>query len=308
MKMKKTFSKRIRNVLIAAVLITVVLAVAANALDTDIPGVIVKTVIRPLRSGAQALTNAAEDVYSYMFRYESLVAENKALKERIAQMEDDARTADALKRENERLRDSQNLTKANTDYVLLDTYIIGWNPTDWSSSFTIDKGSFSGVEEGMCVITANGEVVGLVVEAGPNYAEVKTVLDSSLEISAVIAASGYSGMVQGAYATGEEGMLRMNYLPSNSIIRNNDQVVTAGSTVYPKDLILGYVVDAGYDETGVAKFAILEPAADFGALEQVFVLTEYGVEIPEKPEEAVPETTAPPEETSAPTAPAAPEE
>lgn len=296
--MKKTFSKRIRNVLIAAVLISVVLALAANALDTDVPGLIVKTVIRPLRSGAQALTNLAEDAYSYMFRYESLVAENKALKEQIAQMEDDARTADALKRENERLRNTQNLTKANTDYVLLDTYIIGWDPTDWSSSFTIDKGSLSGVEEGMCVITDNGEVVGLVVEVGPNYAEVKTILDSSLEISSVIAASGYSGMVQGAYATGEEGMLRMNYLPSNSIIRNNDQVVTAGSTVYPKDLILGYVVDAGYDETGVAKFAILEPAADFGSLEQVFVLTEYGVELPEKPEETVPETTAPAEETT----------
>ena len=42
--------------------------------------------------------------------------------------------------------------------------------------------------------------------------------------------------------------------------------------------ILGIVVDAGFDETGVAKFAILEPAADFGALEQVFVLTSYATE------------------------------
>ena len=42
--------------------------------------------------------------------------------------------------------------------------------------------------------------------------------------------------------------------------------------------ILGIVVDAGFDETGVAKFAILEPAADFGALEQVFVLTSYAAE------------------------------
>jgi rod shape-determining protein MreC len=142
----------------------------------------------------------------------------------------------------------------------------------------MNKGSGSGVETGMCVITDNGEVVGLVVEVGPNYAEVKTVLDSSLEISATIATSGYSGMVQGGYATGNDGMLRMNYLTSDSVIRNNDQVVTSGSTVYPRDLILGYVVDAGFDETGVAKFAILEPAADFGSLEQVFVVTQFGVE------------------------------
>jgi rod shape-determining protein MreC len=82
-------------------------------------------------------------------------------------------------------------------------------------------------------------------------------------------------MVQGNYVEGREDMLRMNYLPSNAVIRNNDQVVTSGSTVYPRDLILGYVVDADFDDTGVAKFALLKPAADINTLEQVFVLTDY---------------------------------
>lgn len=303
--MRSIFSKRVRRVLIAAVLLSVALGVTAGILKTDIPGLVVKTVIQPLRSGAQALTNQAEQMYSYMFRYESLLAENQALKEKISQMENDARTADALKRENERLRELMELLKSNTDYKVVDAYIIGWDPTDWASSFTMDKGSLAGIEAGMCVITSTGEVVGLVNEVGPNYAEVKTVLDSSLEISSVIASSGYSGMVQGGYATGNDGMLRMNYLPSDSVIRNNDQVVSAGSTVYPKDLILGYVVDAGFDETGVAKFAILEPAADFGALEQVFVLTQYGVEIPEEtvPVETLPPLTEAPEESTAPAEP-----
>ena len=276
--MKQIFSKRVRRMLIAAVLVSVILAIAAGALKTDIPGLIVQTVIQPARAGAQALTNQAQQMYSYMFRYESLLAENQALKEKIAQMEDNARTADALKREVARLQAALELKKVNPDYKMIDAYVIGWDPTDWSSSFTMDQGSIAGVEKGQCVITANGEVVGLVVEVGPTWATVRTVLDSALEISASIATSGYSGMVQGGYATGNDGMLRMNYLPSDSVIRNNDQVVTAGSTVYPRDLILGYVVDAGFDETGVAKFAILEPAADFGALEQVFVLTAYETE------------------------------
>ena len=34
-------------------------------------------------------------------------------------------------------------------------------------------------------------------------------------------------------------------------------MVTAGSTLYPRDLILGYVADAGFDESGVAKYALL---------------------------------------------------
>jgi rod shape-determining protein MreC len=52
-------------------------------------------------------------------------------------------------------------------------------------------------------------------------------------------------------------------------------VVTAGSTVYPRGLILGRIIDAGKNDTGVAKYAILEPAADIDRMEQVFVLTQF---------------------------------
>ena len=100
-------------------------------------------------------------------------------------------------------------------------------------------------------------------------------LDSSLKINATIASSGYNGMVQGGYSTGLEGLLRMDYLPSSAVIRNKDQVVTAGSTIYPRNLVVGYVVDAGFDDIGVAKYALLEPAAQVGSLEQVFIVTEY---------------------------------
>ena len=276
--MKQIFTKRVRNVLIAAVLLTIVLSIAAGALGFTLPDVAVKTVLQPLRSGAQALTRQAEGIYSYLFRYEALEERVQQLEAENAQLREEVRAAAALSREVERLTAALDLKSQREDYVLLDAYIIGWPSGDWSEVCTINKGSLAGVQVDQCVITANGEVVGLVTEVGPNYAVVKSVLDSSLEISATIAASGYNGMVQGGYATGEEGYLRMNYLPSDSVICNNDQVVTAGSTLYPRDLVLGNVVDAGFDETGVAKYAILEPAADFGSLEQVFVLTSYATE------------------------------
>jgi len=58
-------------------------------------------------------------------------------------------------------------------------------------------------------------------------------------------------------------------------VLSNDQVVTAGSTIYPRNLILGHVVDAGFTESGVAMYALLKPAADISRLEQVFILTEF---------------------------------
>ena len=214
--MKRFFSNKVRTVILLALILTVVLAVMGSALNINFPNLMVKSVLTPLRSGLNTLTGYAEQLYSYMFRYESLLAENEELKERIARMEDDARTADALLRENERLRQQMDLLTVRTDFTTVDAYIISWDSTEWTSSFTINRGAGAGVEEGMCVITANGEVVGLITEVGPNYAQVKSVLDSSLEISATIASSGYNGMVQGGYAIGEEGMLHMNYLPSSA--------------------------------------------------------------------------------------------
>ena len=276
--MKQIFSKRVRRVLIAAVLVTIVLSIAAGTLGFRLPDITVQTVLQPLRSGAQALTRQAEGIYSYLFRYEALEEQVKMLEAENAQLREEVRAAAALTREVERLTAALGLKIQREDFVLLDAYIIGWDSGDWSEECTINKGSVAGVQLNQCVVTANGEVVGLVTEVGPNYAVVKTVLDSSLEISATVATSGYNGMVQGGYATGEEGYLRMNYLPSDAVICNHDQVVTAGSTLYPRDLVLGSVVDAGFDETGVAKYAILEPAADFGSMEQIFVLTSYATE------------------------------
>ena len=213
-----------------------------------------------------------------MVNYESLAAENEALKARIADMEDEARQADSYQRENQRLRLLLDLTSTHEDYELVDAYVIAWSSTDWSSTVTVNKGTKAGIELDMCAITANGEVVGLVTEVGPNYAVVKTVLDSTLEISSIIASSGYNGMVKGGYYYNNINHLIMDYLPSAAIIRNKDQVVTSGSTVYPRNLIVGSVVDAGFDDTGVAKFAVLEPAAEIDSLEQIFILTNYTTE------------------------------
>ncbi len=273
--MRNLFSTRVKIILVIAVLLTVGLAILSGLTGETIPEMLVEGITSPFRAAATSLTNTAEKYYGYMFRYEALEAENEVLAARIAEMEDVARQADATARENERLRAMNNLLAVHEDYKTVDAYIIGWSSTDWENTFTINRGTNAGIHENMCAITANGEVVGLVTAAGPNYAVVTTVLDSTLEISGTISASGYNGMVKGGYTSGTESLLRMNYLPSAAIIRNKDQVVTSGSTVYPRGLIMGTVVDAGFEQTGVAKYALLAPAADIDSLEQVFIITEY---------------------------------
>ena len=273
--MRHLISTKVKVILILAVLLAAGLTIFSGVSNQNIFSNVTQSVLTPLRSGVNSMAEQAEKYYGYMFAYESLVAENAELKSQLAQMQDEARLADSVERENQRLRALLALNTTHEDYKEVDAYIISRSSTDWTSTFTVNRGSDSGIAVDMCAITENGEVIGLVTEVGSNYAVIKTVLDSTLEISAIISESGYDGMVSGGYAQGMGHFLQMDYLPSSAIIKNKDQVVTSGSTVYPRGLILGHVVDADFDDTGVAKYAILRPAADFDVLEQVFILTEY---------------------------------
>lgn len=273
--MKKHLSVRVKTILVLAVVLAVATAISSALFGTTWLGKTVQTVLTPIRSGVSAITRQVERYYNYIFGYEELEAKNAYLEQRIMQIEDEIRSADSLQRDNARLRELLHLTDAHPDYQLCDAYIISWDSSNWKSTFTIGKGTNSGLAKGMVAITEYGQVVGLITDIGPNWARITTILDSSLEISASIASSGHTGVVQGAYNSGFAGKLRMNYLPSDAVLRNNDQVVTTGSSVYPKDLILGYIEDASFDETGVAKYAMLRPAADFDRLEQIFIVTQY---------------------------------
>lgn len=273
--MKHFFSTRIRVVLVVTLLLAGILAVVGNLTGLGFPSMVVKGILTPLRTGVSRLTDQAENLYSYIFEHDSLLEANAKLKQQLAEIEDDARNADAIARENARLRKLLDLKQSDEDYKFVDGYIIAWSSNDWSNTITINRGSNAGIQKDMCAVTANGQLVGLVSEVGPNYAVIKTVLDSTIEISATVAGAGYNGMVKGGYSTESPDKLRMNYLPSTATIHIHDQVVTTGSTVYPRNLILGYVIDAGFDDSGVSKFALLQPAAEIGSLEQVFVVTDY---------------------------------
>lgn len=262
-------------IVVLALILAIVTAISSGLFGTTWAEKAVQTVLTPIRSGFSSISRQIERYYNYVFAYEALEAKNEYLEQRIMEIENQVRSADALERENAYLRELLNLSKLHDDYHYCDAYIVSWDSSNWKSTFTIGKGTNAGLETGMVAVTQYGQVVGTISEIGTNWAVVTTILDTSLEIRASIASSGHIGVVQGAYSSGEVGKLRMTYLPSEAVLRNNDQVVTTGSSVYPKDLIIGYVIDAGYDETGVAKYALLNPAADFDTLEQIYIITDF---------------------------------
>ena len=109
--MKHFFSTKVKAVLIIAVLLSAGLAITSNLLGKSIPDLLVQGVLTPLRSGVSSLTLQAERLYDYIYHYETLEAENSQLKEQLSEIEDAARQADSISRENNRLRKLLELQK-----------------------------------------------------------------------------------------------------------------------------------------------------------------------------------------------------
>ena len=77
--MKHFFTSRIRVVLVIAVLLAIILAVVSSLTGLTLPQTVVQGVLTPFRAGVSKLTDQAQQLYDYMFRFETISAENAAL-------------------------------------------------------------------------------------------------------------------------------------------------------------------------------------------------------------------------------------
>ena len=275
---KRFWTKQVKILLSVAAVLAVLVTLGAALRQGASAGFgqnLVSSLLMPVRSGIRALDSGIVKIYDYIYRYETLQAENDALREKLAEAEAAVSMAESYRRENQRLRELLQLEQENEDFTVVAAHIIARDTSVWNSRITVDKGENAGLAAGMCAITSTGQVVGLVTECGTNWASISTVYDISVSISGEISATGHSGVVQATRADAGKSVLQMRYLPTAAQLKNGERVVTSGSASYPRGLLLGTVSGTGQDETGISKYATLETELELGALEQIFVLTDY---------------------------------
>ena len=218
-----------------------------------------------------------EDLKAALTELEELRAENAALKAEIAGMEALVRESQGMESENERLRSLLELKRSHMDYTLLDASIISWGSSNWSSTFDLDKGSFSGVETGDCVITENGEVVGVVTETGLYSCSVRTLIDPQSAMGAILHSSGLTAVAEGDFALMREGKLKLTYVFENAGLEQGDTVLTSGAGgVFPAGLVVGKISGASWEESGYGQVGVVIPSAELQTLSQVFLILDYG--------------------------------
>ena len=151
--------------------------------------------------------------------------------------------------------------------------------TNWTSSLTLNIGTDHGVEVNDCVIDETYALVGVVSEVGLNWCTVLTIVDTDTSLGAQVFRTKDLGLAVGDFSLMRENRLRLDYLPADCQLLGGDLVVTSGlGGYYPSGLSVGTVEEVQLSDSGAASYAVLEPAADFDSLVEVFVIKSFDIQ------------------------------
>ena len=99
----------------------------------------------------------------------------------------------SLEKEIQELKDTLELNKTLTEYTPVNATILSRNKSYWFNTITIDKGSNSGIEKNMAVITKNG-LIGKISKVSKTSSEVKLITsdDINFKVSVAIKTNGFA--------------------------------------------------------------------------------------------------------------------
>ena len=227
----------------------------------------------PMQKGINTIGVWLSDLTDYFETLLELKEENKTLKEQIDALTLERNSLQQQQSELERLQALYKLDQNYSDYEKIGARVIANNGSNWFNSFTIDKGSNDGIKTDMNVIAGSG-LVGIVTEVGPNWAEVRSIIDDESKISAMMLSTSDNCIVNGDLKLMNDGRIRFERLPNTGKeIAAGEYVVTSAiSSRYVLGILIGYVDSIEEDSNNLTCSGYLTPAVDFQHLQEVLVI------------------------------------
>ena len=234
------------------------------------------TVITPAHGAVSSIGRWFSGITSYFGNVKSLRSENESLKSENNSLQKKISDMQGLQKENDKLRKMLELKEKSVDISMLAATVSAKDPSNWYSSFTINKGDRDGVKKNQPIVDADRNLVGQISEVGENWAKVITILDPQSSVGVMIKRSKEIGILEGDSNLRYEGKCRLGYIARDTDVQNGDFLETSGlGGIFPRGLVIGRVVEI-YDENAtMSKAATVEPLASIGKVNEVFVVTSY---------------------------------
>jgi len=276
---RDVFEKKWVAILLASIFLCLVMVIWSALSPSHASPVtnLVNILMTPIQDGVSWVTNGAKSVVEHYTKYEELEAENQELRKELADTRGALRDADQAVLENEQLRAALGMKAKNRSYEMESAEIIARSNDTWSRSFTIDKGTLSGVQIDNCVVTVDG-LVGYVSEVGTNWAMVTTIVDTSSQLSAIASRTREVATAEGSFELMGQNALKLTYLDKETKIVQGDMVETSGyGGIFPKGLVIGSVGEVKLETHGASKYAIVTPAVDLQKITRVLIIKSFEI-------------------------------
>jgi len=277
--MKRFFTKTGIWLLAGAALIAVVLCIiSALGSGTSLLHNALGVIASPFRAAGSAVVEWVGGIGDHFASIEELQAENEALRQDNARLQEELRRASPAAEENKRFRELLDLRAQRSDLVFEAARITQRDVSNWSSTLVLNRGSRHGVSESDCAVDCYGNLVGVVTEVGLNWCRLTTILDTGSQLGAMVFRTEETAIAAGDLSLMTEGKLKLSYLPDSSTLIKGDLVVTSGlGGYYPSGLPIGSVEEVRTDDGGLARYAVLTPRCDPDALTDLYIITDFDV-------------------------------
>lgn len=276
--MRRLYEHKLAVFLITATIVLgIIIAVfASRDRDTSVIESVGGAVVTPAQSTVSETGGFFSKLFGYFGNVEKLKDENALLKNENTNLQKHIKDMERFEKENEKLRKMLDLREKQTKIDMVAASVVAKDPSNWYSTFTINRGEKNGIKRNQAVVNSNRELIGQILRTGDNWAEVITILDSQFSAGIEIKRSNEIGILEGDANLRYSGLCRLGYIARDTDVVEGDFVETSGlGGVFPKGLLIGTVTEVYEENATMSKAAKIEPLADIAKVKDLFVITHY---------------------------------
>ena len=261
---------------IAVFLVGIMAYAGANGRLTAAPQELLSVAAAPFQKAAAVVSGNAAALWEKYTNIDAVMEENETLRTENAELRRQMVDYDRIKAENEAYKALKTIQSQRPEMSCLSGFVIGRDPLDSLWGFTLDRGTLDGVAVDDAVISDEGYLLGMVVEAESTSCKVMTILHPNFNAAAVVSRTRDNGIVTGSADDAADGLCVLTNLARNTLTKKNDQVVTTGlGGVFPPDVLVGVVQELVPEVSGKSTIAVVKPGADPRTVRHAFIITDF---------------------------------
>ena len=155
-------------------------------------------------------------------------------------------------------------------YEFLPAHVISGTVNKRNNYFTLDRGTLSGVEKGMGVIS-NGCLVGFIGDVSEHYANVVTVLNEKFMQSVRMPKNNEHGLI--VWDGSNSSLVELKGIPLDATVHGGDSILTRGTSGrFPNDIFVGTVYSVNIKQGSPHHYIKIKLALDLNSVYHVLLV------------------------------------